>query len=75
MYKNYHNNSLTLIEHIKNHLLQFTEMLENNTISFEDSVLEFSRDKCDILDKETRSMAEILVSLAKHYDQVAAALK
>jgi hypothetical protein len=50
-------------------------MLENNPISFEESVIEFSRDKCNILDKETRSMAEILVSLAKHYDQVAAALK
>ncbi|CAB4442302.1 unnamed protein product [Rhizophagus irregularis] len=72
---NYYNNSLTLIEHIKNHLLQFNEMLESNTISFEESVIEFSRDKCNILDQETRSMAEILVSLAKHYDQVAAALK
>ncbi|GBC05122.1 hypothetical protein RclHR1_06040013 [Rhizophagus clarus] len=72
---NYHNNSLKLIEHIKNHLIQFNEMLETNTISFEESVIEFSRDKCDILDKETRSMAEILVALAKHYDQVAAALK
>lgn len=50
-------------------------MLESNTISFEESVIEFSRDKCNILDQETRSMAEILVSLAKHYDQVAAALK
>ncbi|CAG8504399.1 21800_t:CDS:10 [Rhizophagus irregularis] len=72
---NYYNNSLTLIEYIKNHLLQFNEMLESNTISFEESVIEFSRDKCNILDQETRSMAEILVSLAKHYDQVAAALK
>ena len=50
-------------------------MLENNTISFEESVSEFSRDKCNVLDKETRSMAEFLVSLARHYDQVAAALK
>jgi len=66
---------LTLIDQIKNHLLQFREMLENNTISFEESVSEFSRDKCNILDKETSSMAEILVSLARHYDQVAAGLK
>jgi hypothetical protein len=64
-----------LIEHIKNHLLQFSEMLENHTISFEESVLEFSRDKCNVLDQETHSMAETLVSLARHYDQVAAALK
>ncbi|RIA80681.1 autophagy-related protein 17 [Glomus cerebriforme] len=72
---NYHNSSSTLIERIKNHLLQFNEMLENNTISFEESVSEFSHDKCNVLDKETHSMAEILVSLARHYDQVAAALK
>jgi hypothetical protein len=50
-------------------------MLENNTISFDESVSEFCRDKCNVLDKETHSVATILVSLAKHYDQVAAALK
>ncbi|CAG8576686.1 11683_t:CDS:10 [Funneliformis mosseae] len=71
----YHNNSSTLIEQIKNHHLQFSEMLENHTISFEESVSEFARGKCNVLDQETHSMADTLVSLTRHYGQVAAALK
>ncbi|CAG8695848.1 30024_t:CDS:10, partial [Gigaspora margarita] len=54
---------------------QLDEMLlNNNNISLEKSGMDFSHKFMD-LEQEASSMAETLVSLARNYDQVSAALK
>ncbi|CAG8656175.1 350_t:CDS:10, partial [Cetraspora pellucida] len=54
---------------------QLDEMLLSNNISLEKSGVDFSREKFIALEQEAHSMAETLVSLARNYDQVSAALK
>ncbi|CAG8667499.1 7889_t:CDS:10, partial [Dentiscutata heterogama] len=54
---------------------QLDEMILNNSISPEKSGIDLSREKFIALEQEANSMAETLVSLARNYDQVSAALK
>ncbi|KAF0539092.1 Autophagy-related protein 17 [Gigaspora margarita] len=71
----YHATSSTILEQINTQQKQLDEMLlNNNNISLEKSGMDFSHKFMD-LEQEASSMAETLVSLARNYDQVSAALK
>ncbi|RHZ84643.1 hypothetical protein Glove_78g56 [Diversispora epigaea] len=71
----HYNTSSKVIENINNELKKLDEILMNNNISLEESGVDFSHEKFSILEQETQNMAETLESLARHYDQVTAALK
>lgn len=45
-----------------------------NAITLDDSALSFAREKMHLQEQQTTSMAESLMSLANHYDQVAQVL-
>lgn len=44
-------------------------------ISLEGSGLDFAREERAAQEQETTAMAEVLISLARHYDQIAGLLK
>ncbi|CAG8541092.1 11066_t:CDS:10 [Diversispora eburnea] len=71
----HYNTSSKIIENINNELKKLDEILMSNNISLEESGVDFSHEKYSILEQETQNMAETLESLARHYDQVTAALK
>ncbi|RIB04284.1 autophagy-related protein 17 [Gigaspora rosea] len=68
----YHATSSKILEQINTQQKQLDEMLLNNNISLEK---DFSHQKFIALEQVASSMAETLVSLARNYDQVSAALK
>ncbi|CAJ0876271.1 15106_t:CDS:10, partial [Entrophospora sp. SA101] len=63
------NSSKSILDEISTQLERLREMYESNTISLEESGVEFSYEKSNIQERETHSMAETLVSIARHYDQ------
>ncbi|CAG8770288.1 7131_t:CDS:10, partial [Dentiscutata erythropus] len=71
----YHTTSSKILEQINTQQKQLDEMILNNTISPEKSGIDLSHEKFIALEQEANSMAETLVSLARNYDQVSAALK
>ncbi|CAG8495921.1 4140_t:CDS:10 [Ambispora gerdemannii] len=71
----FHNDSTNLLKNIDIQLEHFNTMFNNNSISLEESGIEFSDLKCQIQERATSTMAETLMSLARHYDQVSGALK
>ncbi|KAG9285180.1 hypothetical protein G9A89_004395 [Geosiphon pyriformis] len=67
--------STNLVSHIDVQLEHFRARLNEHSISLEESGIEFSDEKCKIQEREINSMAETLMSLARHYDQVSGAFK
>ncbi|CAG8461731.1 665_t:CDS:10 [Ambispora leptoticha] len=71
----FHNDSTNLLKNIDIQLDHFNLMLNNNSISLEESGIGFADLKCQIQERATSTMAETLMSLMRHYDQVSGALK
>lgn len=58
-----------LVIHFGNQRTEFKGYMAN-AITLDESALSFARDKMLLQEQQTTTMAELLVSLAKHYDQV-----
>ncbi|KAF9097342.1 Structural maintenance of chromosomes protein 3 [Mortierella sp. GBA35] len=58
-----------LVIHFGNQRTEFKGYMAN-AITLDESTLSFARDKMHLQEQQTTTMAELLVSLAKHYDQV-----
>jgi hypothetical protein len=58
-----------LVIHFGNQRTEFKGYMAN-TITLDESALSFAREKMVLQEQQTTTMAELLVSLAKHYDQV-----
>lgn len=58
-----------LVIHFGNQRTEFKGYM-TNAITLDESALSFARDKMLLQEQQTTTMAELLVSLAKHYDQV-----
>ncbi|KAF9290026.1 Structural maintenance of chromosomes protein 3 [Mortierella alpina] len=59
-----------MVSHFSNQRAEFKGYL-TSAISLDDTALSFARDKMRLQEHQTTSMAESLVSIANHYDQVA----
>ncbi|KAF9182630.1 Structural maintenance of chromosomes protein 3 [Haplosporangium sp. Z 11] len=59
-----------LVQHFSGQRTEFRNYL-NSAITLDESALSFAREKMQLQEHHTTSMAESLVSLANHYDQVA----
>ncbi|KAF9964781.1 Structural maintenance of chromosomes protein 3 [Mortierella alpina] len=59
-----------MVSHFGNQRTEFKGYL-TSAISLDDTALSFARDKMRLQEHQTTSMAESLVSIANHYDQVA----
>lgn len=58
-----------LVIHFGNQRTEFKGYM-TNAITLDESALSFAREKMLLQEQQTTTMAELLVSLAKHYDQV-----
>ncbi|KAG0376231.1 autophagy protein 17 [Mortierella sp. AD032] len=58
-----------LVVHFGNRRTDFKKYM-TNAIPLDESALSFAREKMHLQEQQTTTMAELLVSLAKHYDQV-----
>ncbi|KAF9921919.1 autophagy protein 17 [Linnemannia zychae] len=58
-----------LVVHFSNQRIESKGYM-SNAITLDESTLSFARDKMHLQEQQTTTMAELLVSLAKHYDQV-----
>lgn len=58
-----------LVIHFGNQRTEFKGYM-TNAIALDESALSFAREKMHLQEQQTTTMAELLVSLAKHYDQV-----
>ena len=59
-----------MVDHFSNQRAEFKGYL-TSAISLDDTALSFAKDKMRLQEHQTTSMAESLVSIANHYDQVA----
>ncbi|CAG8554303.1 10277_t:CDS:10 [Paraglomus occultum] len=67
--------SSNIVSQISAHISHFRTLFNNCPIDLEESSIAFIQEKSSIHEQETKVMAESLLSLARHDEQVSAALK